>query len=210
MVICGVLVDERGEKKLQELRVKDSKQLSVRKREEFVPEIEKVATHIVILILPASKIDANRRRGINLNQIEAIKMAEIANLLEPDKLIVDAPTFNTNRFRDYLLSKLENKKVKLICENYADQKYPVVSAASIIAKVHRDRKIEELKKKVGFDFGVGYSHDLKSIEFLKRLAKERRGKMPTYVRQTWDTVKQIVEEYKQPKLVSFLKKIIKK
>jgi ribonuclease HII len=137
-------------------------------------------------------------------------MAEIANLLEPDKLIVDVPSFNTSKFRDYLLSKLENKKVKLICENYADQKYPVVSAASIIAKVHRDKKIEELKRKVGFDFGVGYSHDIRSIEFLKKLAEERKGKMPTYVRQTWDTVKQIVEEYKQPKIVSFLKKIIKK
>jgi ribonuclease HII len=205
-----VLVDERGEKKLRELQVKDSKQLSPKRREEFVPKIEKVASHIVILILPASKIDANRRRGINLNQIEAIKMAEIANLLEPDKLIVDAPSFNTNKFRDYLLSKLENKKVKLICENYADQKYPVVSAASIIAKVHRDKKIEELKKKVGFDFGVGYSHDSRSIKFLKKLARERRGRMPTYVRQTWDTVKQILEEYRQPKIMSFLKRIIEK
>ncbi|MDZ7262738.1 MAG: ribonuclease HII, partial [candidate division KSB1 bacterium] len=45
--------------------------------------------------------------------------------------------------------------------------HPVVSAASIIAKVDRDRKIEELKKKFSYDFGVGYSHDKNTIAFLE-------------------------------------------
>lgn len=210
LVICGVMIDEKNEKKLRKLRVKDSKQLTPKKREELAPEIEKVATHTVILRVPSCKIDANRRRGVNLNQIEAIKMAEIINLLEPDKAIVDAPGFNTHKFRDYLWSKLENKNVELVCENFADQNYPVVSAASIVAKVDRDKQIEKLKKKVGFKFGVGYSHDAKTIKFLEKLAKENKGKLPIYVRHTWDTVERIKNEYSQLRILSFFKKLIKR
>ncbi|MDI6825748.1 MAG: ribonuclease HII [Candidatus Aenigmarchaeota archaeon] len=210
LVICGLMTDEKNEKKLKEIGVKDSKQLTPKRREGLVKEIEKIATHIVVLRIPACKIDANRKRGINLNQIEALKMAEIINLLEPDKAIVDAPSFNTSKFRDYLLSKIENKNFKLICENYADENYPVVSAASIIAKVNRDENIEELKRKVGFNFGVGYSHDPLTIEFLNKLTKENRGKLPTYVRNTWDTVKRIKKEYSQPRILSFFKQMFKK
>lgn len=210
LVICGLLIDEKDEEKLKKLQVKDSKLLTPKKREELAPKIEKIATHTVIIRIPPCKIDTNRRRGVNLNQIEAMKMAEIINLLEPDKAILDAPGYNTSKFRDYLWSKLDNKEVKLVCENFADQNYPVVSAASIVAKVNRDEKIEELKKKVGKDFGVGYSHDSRTIEFLNKLAGENRGKLPIYVRHTWDTAERIMNEHHQLRIFKFLKKIIKR
>jgi ribonuclease HII len=210
LVVCGFLIDEKDGKKLKEIGVKDSKQLTPKKREELAKKIEEIGIHIVIIRVQPCKIDANRKRGINLNQIEAIKMAEIINLLEPDKVIVDAPSYNTNKFRDYLFSKIENKKVKLISENFADQNYPVVSAASIIAKVNRDEAIEELKGKVGEDFGVGYSHDTRTINFLNRLAEKNKGKLPSYVRHTWDTVEKIKNEYSQLRILSFFKKLMKK
>ena len=209
LVVCGFLIDEKDEKKLKKIGVKDSKQLTPNKREELASKIEEIGIHIVIIRVPSAKIDANRKRGINLNQIEAIKMAEIINLLEPDKAIVDAPSYNTNKFRDYLFSKMENKKIKLVSENFADQNYPVVSAASIIAKVNRDEAIEELKKKVGKDFGVGYPHDPRTIEFLNKLAEKNHGKLPSYIRHTWDTVERIKNEYSQLRILSFFKKLIK-
>lgn len=210
LVVCGFLIDEKDEKTLKKIGVKDSKKLTPKKREELASKIEEVGIHIVIIRVPSAKIDANRKRGINLNQIEAIKMAEIVNLLEPDKVIVDAPSHNTNKFRDYLFSKIENKKVKLISENFADQNYPVVSAASIIAKVNRDEAIEELKGKVGENFGVGYCHDPRTIEFLNKLAEKNHGKLPSYVRHTWDTVERIKNEYSQLRILSFFKKLMKK
>lgn len=210
LVICGLMIDDKNEKKLKEIRVKDSKQLTPKKREELAPEIEKIATHIVVLRVPACKIDDNIKKGINLNWTEALKMVDILNLLEPDKALIDTPCVNTNKFKNFLLSKIENKKVDLVCENYADETYPVVSAASIIAKVNRDKDIEEIKKKVGFDFGVGYSHDSRTIEFLNKLAKENKGKFPSYVRHTWDTVVRIKNEYSQLRVLSFFKKLIKK
>ena len=210
LVVCGFLIDEKDEKKLKAIGVKDSKKLTPKKREELASKIEEIGIHIVIIRIPSCKIDSNRKKGINLNQIEAIKMAEIINLLEPDKVIVDALGYNTNKFRDYLFSKMENKKIKLVSENFADQNYPVVSAASIIAKVNRDEAIEELKKKVGEDFGVGYPHDTRTIEFINKLAEKNHGKLPTYIRHTWDTVERIQNQYSQLRILSFFKKLMKK
>lgn len=193
---------------MRKIHVKDSKLLTPKKRKELAPKIEKIASHVVILRLQPCKIDSNRKRGINLNQLEAQKAAEIINLLEPNKVIIDTPSYNSNKFRDYLWSKLQNKKVKLICENFADKNYPVVSAASILAKVDRDQQIEELKKKVGVNFGVGYPHDSRTIKFLNELAE--KGKMPSYVRKSWDTVEEIMRRRKQKRIISFFKKLLKK
>ena len=210
MVICGLMVDENGEKKLREIKVRDSKELTPKKREELAPLIEKIATHVVILRVQPCKIDNSRKHGINLNKLEALKMIEIINLLEPDKAIIDTPTVNTKKFEDFLRSKTEKKNIEFVCENYADKNHPVVSAASILAKVNRDKAIEELKKKVGFDFGVGYPHDQRTIEFLHKLARENNGKLPNYVRHTWDTAEQITKQYKQLRILSFFKKLVKK
>lgn len=209
LVICGLAIDEKAEKKLKKLEVKDSKELSPKKREELAPKIEKIATHTIVIRIPSCKIDANRRRGINLNQIEALTMAEIINMVNPEKVIVDSPSYNSNKFKDYLWSKIENKNIKLISENFADKNYPVVSAASIIAKTDRDKKIRELEEKIGEPLGIGYPHDEVTIRFLEKIAEKNNGKMPAYVRQTWDTVEQIKKRYEQKGILSFLKSIIK-
>lgn len=207
MAVCGLVIDKKDEKKLKKIGVKDSKELTPKKRKELAKEINKIAEHVIIFLVPPCQIDKSRRNGTNLNQLEAIKMAEIINMINPDKVIVDAPSHNNKKFRDYLRAKLDNKKIELICENFADKNHPVVSAASIMAKVERDRKIEELKKKVNYQFGVGYSHDPRTIEFLEKLAKENKGKMPSYVRQTWETVESIKKKYEQKGIFSFLKKL---
>ncbi len=209
LVLCGLVVDEKQEKELKKIGVKDSKLLTPKKREELAEKIEDIATHTIILRIPAHKIDANRKRGINLNQIEAIKMAEIINIANPDKVYVDSPSYNSSKFTDYLSSRIENKKIKIIAENYADKNYPVVSAASIVAKVDRDEQIKKLEKEVGEPLGVGYPHDETTIKHLEKLARENKGKMPRYVRTTWDTTKQIIKRYEQKGLVGFLKKIVK-
>lgn len=210
LVICGLFVDEKRENRLKKLGVKDSKQLTPKKRLYLAPRIEKIADSVVVMKVQPCKIDSNRKMGVNLNKIEALKMAEIINLIEPDKAIIDTPSYNTTKFSDFLFSKLEKKDVELVCENYADETYPIVSAASIIAKVSRDEDIEELKKKVGYDFGVGYPHDARTIEFIKKLVIENKGKLPNYIRHTWATVETIVAEHKQTRVLSFLEKLIKK
>jgi len=213
LVLCGLLIDEKDEKKLKKIGVKDSKELSPKKRELLFKKIDKIAEFSVVLKIPACKIDANRKRGVNLNRLEAKKMAEIINMLKPDKVIVDTPGINTRKFKDEIILELdqENKdKMEIICENFADKNHIVVSAASIIAKVERDRSIEELKKEVGADIGVGYSHDTKTIEFLENLIKERGSNLPRYVRTSWDTVEQMIKKHKQKKILEFFRKIVEK
>ena len=67
----------------------------------------------------------------------------------------------------------------------ADDLYAVVSAASIVAKVTRDRMIEDLKSQWG-NIGSGYPSDPDTIAFLKRYIKER-GEPPSIARMSWKT-----------------------
>lgn len=210
LVIAGVLMDKSLNEELKILGVKDSKMLSSKKREELAEKIEEMAAHIIVVRVPSYKIDKNRREGINLNQLEAIKMAEIIDIGRPTTVYVDAPSFNTEKFKNYLLSKISSKETEIIAENNADKKYPVVSAASIIAKVDRDNQIKKLEKEIGEPIGVGYPHDELTIKHLEKLAEKNKGKMPNYVRVTWDTTKQIIKRYEQKGILGFLGKAFKK
>jgi len=199
MVIGGVLIDEKDSNKLKIIGVKDSKLLSPKQREALYPKIKKIAKDHVILKISAKEID-ELRKTTNLNKIEAEKMAQIIKAMKADKAYVDAPQVSTEKFKNILLTLAKNK-TEIIAENYADLKYPVVSAASIIAKVERDKDIEKIKKIVGFDFGVGYSHDQRSIEFVKKCLKEK--KYLEFIRQSWITVSNLKVKKEQKTLKEY-------
>jgi len=203
MVIAGVKILKRDEKKLIKLGVRDSKELSPKRREELAKEIEKIAKDIVVLRVQPCKIDSYRARGINLDKIEAMKMAQIIDMLDGGKIYVDSLEQNTEKFKNLIMSFLERKDFNLVVENYLDESIPVVSAASIIAKVNRDQAIKEIERKVGQPIGVGYSHDKRTIEFIKKLIKEKK-ELPNYVRKSWITVKEIQKESWQKKLKDFI------
>jgi ribonuclease HII len=205
MVIAGVVIDKKDEKKLRALGVKDSKKLSPRRREELALSIEKIARSVIVLRVPACKIDSYRAKKINLDRIEAMKMAEIIEMCNADKIFIDSLEFNPEKFKKIILSNLSDKKFDLVVENYADETYPVVGAASIIAKVERDKAVEEIKRKEGIDFGIGYSHDNRTVEFVKKLIKERK-ELPNYVRQSWITTQLLKKSSWQRKIKDFFKK----
>jgi ribonuclease HII len=206
MVIAGVVIDKKDEKKLKVFGVKDSKELSPRRREELTSLIEKIAKSIVVLRIPACKIYTYMKNKINLNKIEAMKIAEIIEMSDFDKIYIDAPqkvdsdSIKPNKFmeliRQFIQSK-EKKNIDMVVENYLDESIPVVSAASIIAKVERDNQIDELKRKLNFDFSNGYPSDPKTIEFLEKNLRE--SKEPSrYIRWHWssvfDTVERLLEK----------------
>ncbi|MEM3615319.1 MAG: ribonuclease HII, partial [Candidatus Methanomethylicia archaeon] len=70
----------------------------------------------------------------------------------------------------------------------ADAIYPVVSAASIVAKVNRDFIIDKIKEKYG-DIGSGYPSDPKTIKFIKKCIES--GEIPDFIRMSWSTIKRI-------------------
>lgn len=208
MVIAGVVIDKKDEKKLIAFGVKDSKKLSPKRREELAKQIEEIAKDIVVLRVQACKIDSYRAKKINLDKIEAMKMAEIIEMCNADKIYIDSLEQNTKKFKDLIISFLKNRNHNLIVENYLDESVPVVSAASIIAKVERDKAIEEIKNKVKFDFGVGYSHDPRTIKFVKKLISENK-ELPSFVRKSWITTKILQEKSWQKKIKDFFKGIKK-
>ncbi|MDD5416547.1 MAG: ribonuclease HII [Candidatus Aenigmarchaeota archaeon] len=200
LVIGGILIDEKDEKKLKELGVKDSKMLSSRQREMMYKEIKKIVKDYVTIHISAKEIDDERKR-INLNRIEAEKIAQIIKTLNPDVAVVDAPQVSTDKFKKMLMGMAKNG-TKIISENYADKNHAVCSAASIIAKVERDKEIEKIKIKVGTDFGVGYPHDERTRAFVKSALKEK--KFLEHIRHSWITVDDLIEENEQQKLKTFL------
>ena len=198
--MCGVLINERDNSKLKKLGVKDSKLLTAKKREELYPKIIKLAKDYKIIVIDNKEIDAALKSdSLNLNWLEANKTAEIINALNPDKAIVDLPSNNEPNYRKYLLKRIKNKDIELILEHKADVHHPVVSAASILAKVTRDAEIENIKKQIGIDFGSGYSHDPLTINFVNKHFKEYSN----IFRKTWMTYKEVVEKAGQRTLADF-------
>jgi len=194
LVIAGVLVESEDLPKLVQLGVKDSKLLSPNRREALAVEIKRIAKkHVVVKLSPTEidKVVEKGRKLHRLNWLEARAMAKVIELLRPDVVYVDASDVLEERFKQQILEFLPFK-VEIISEHKADRKYPVVSAASIIAKVERDREIAELKVKYG-DFGCGYPTDPKTMEFLRRCL-EIFKEYPDFVRKSWKPAKKVKRE----------------
>ncbi len=185
LVVAGVAVQTENLQLLAELGVKDSKLLTAKKREALYPEIIKLTENHHIIKVPPAQIDKVVRSSRvlhKLNRLEAQTMAKIIDVLKPDEAYVDAADVLEQRFGSHI-SECLRYKTKIVSEHKADRTYPVVSAASIIAKVERDGEIAKLKVKYG-DFGTGYLTDEKTMVFLKRLL-ERNGDYPSCIRKSW-------------------------
>jgi ribonuclease HII len=191
LVIAGLTISEYDQKKLIDFGVKDSKTLSVKKREKLTIKITSIAKSIKYFHIEPKFIDVvvNRNKKLKkLNYLEAMGMAKIIRELGPSEAYVDAADVNPIRFAEEILAVLPVKP-RLICEHRADKQYPVVSAASILAKVKRDSIINGLKKIYG-DFNSGYPSDPKTILWLKDWYSKNKS-MPEQVRGSWAPVKKI-------------------
>jgi len=194
LVIAGVLMKEEDIPKLVQLGVKDSKLLSPHRRETLAPEIRRIAKNYHVIKLQPKEIDRvveTGRKLHRLNRLEAQTMAKIIETLKPDIAYVDASDVLEQRFKEHILEELPFK-IPIISEHKADRTYPVVSAASIIAKVERDKEIAELTRKYG-DLGCGYPTDNKTIEFLQQCLK-KLDEYPEFVRKSWKPAKKAKTE----------------
>ncbi len=202
MVICGVLFNPEAIPKLEKLGAKDSKTLTPSRRLSLSKKIQSLATKIEFRYVSATDIDRLRKRT-TLNEIEVAEFVSVAKSLNPKEVYLDAADVNAERFGNKVseLSGLAAKGAVIISEHKADSKYPIVSAASIMAKVERDRIIGEMHREYG-DFGSGYPSDPKTIGFVKELIKARR-KLPPIIRKSWDSVQKIRESIEQARLDSF-------
>ena len=194
LVVAGVAVKSENLPLLSELGVKDSKLLTAKKREALYPEIIKLSENHHIVKVPPAQIDKvvfSSRVLHKLNRLEAQTMAKIIDALRPDEAYVDAADVLEQRFGNHI-SECLRFKTKVVSEHKADRTYPVVSAASVIAKVQRDAEIAKLHEKYG-DFGTGYLTDEKTMSFLKRLL-ERNRDYPGCIRKSWKPAQRVKNE----------------
>ena len=203
LAIAGVLLDEKDLPKLICLGVKDSKRLSPRRREELAAEIKKLALKYHVAMLSPAEIDRVVETGKKLhklNRLEAQTMAKVITVLRPDVAYVDASDVLADRFKQHIAENL-TFKVQIISEHKADAKYPIVSAASIIAKVERDRALSALREKYG-NMGCGYPTDSNTIKFLEFWIT-KFGSYPDFVRKSWKPAKRLKRkaEAEQTKLI---------
>ncbi len=153
MVIAAVGVS--SENVFTEFDVADSKLLSPRVRERLYVIIRK-RFRVATVRIDAHEID-EIRTGMTMNACVAMAHAQVIDKLSPSIAYVDACDVNAFRYANMVKSHLE-QSCEIVSEHKADKTFKVVSAASIVAKVTRDREITALSKKYG-EIGSGYPSD---------------------------------------------------
>jgi len=222
MVIALVKISGQDLKSIENLSVKDSKKHSKNRREELF----KIITNnydVRYEILEAKTID-KLRDTINLNKIEIMAFTKLINSVLKEEypnykdsnkiqkintkieIYIDACSSNEKAFANQIKSKLivnDENNIKIIAEHKADENYKIVSAASIIAKVIRDREIEKYKNIYG-EIGSGYTSDKITINYLKNYVAER-GELPEIARMSWKTSKKLLNDIKTKNNVDKIK-----
>lgn len=206
MVLAGCLVDEKTEKEFKRLGVKDSKQLT-QKRREFLDRIikEKAETFETVMV-SANEIDSMIKDGTNLNEIEAFLCGRIINKINKGfdkiKVVVDCPSTGIVKWQDMLKTKIDNlSNLEISCEHKADKNHIAVSAASILAKTVREKEVSKLKEIYGNDMGSGYASDPITTKFLRKNIKKLDNS--GLFRKSWATWKNAVAVGEQKKLRDF-------
>ena len=183
LVIAGVSIKRSKIKKLSSMGVRDSKKLTPAAREKLYKKIIEFADNYYVAKIYPKTIDRSVSKH-KLNHLEAKYMAKVISKLKPTVSYVDSCDVNPRRFGKEI-AKL-SKRSKIRSYHHADSRFVIVSAASIIAKVNRDRAIARLRKE--HDLGSGYPSDSKTINFVSNWVSN--GKViPSFVRKSWKPVK---------------------
>lgn len=210
MILAGCLMDGKTARELKKLGVRDSKQLTEKRREFLAEEIkEKVEVFETVIVSP-EEIDTLLKEGTNLNEVEAMACAKIINKINSAskfregkiKVILDCPSTSIVKWQDSLKMKIDDlSNLEISCEHKADQNHVEVSAASVIAKSTREKEMEKLKSVYGKEMGSGYTSDPVTRKFLKTNIKKFNNS--GIFRKSWSTWKETASASHQKKLGDF-------
>lgn len=200
MILAGCLLDRETSKEFRRLGVRDSKQLTHRRREFLANEIRKKSKAFDRVILSPKEIDKNKEKGIKLNELEALAAAKIINKLNKGKgkikVVLDCPSTSIKKWEDFLKTHINNlSNLEISCEHKADRNHVSVAAASILAKSQREKEVSKLKKKYG-EIGSGYPSDPKTKKFLSKNVRKHKK----IFRKSWSTWQKANSDRAQRKL----------
>lgn len=196
MVVAGVSAPDMD--MVTSTGVSDSKTLSRKRRETLYAEITENFV-FACRIISAEEID-RLRADISMNDIVAQAHAEVIRKIPCETAFVDACDVNAERY-GRTVSRYAGEGYSIVSEHKADARYAVVSAASVVAKVTRDRCIDLLHQEFG-NFGSGYPSDPLTIQFLEGYITENETP-PSCARSSWETTRRIIDRLSQATLFDF-------
>ncbi|KAM5584827.1 ribonuclease H2 subunit A [Rosa sericea] len=196
-MVYGCLYCARSyEKTLSSLNFADSKTLKEEKREELFENLkadESIGWAVDIIDPRELSAKMLKKNKINLNEIShdsaiglVTKVLNMGVLLT--EVYVDT-VGDTEKYRTKLSERFPG--VNFVVAKKADSLYPVVSGASIAAKVTRDRALrewvlDETAEDLHKNFGSGYPGDPDTKAWLQHHKHSVFG-FPTLVRFSWGT-----------------------
>lgn len=150
-------------------KIKDSKQLSIKMREQLYEQIIKDAISYQVIFISPQEVDE-----LNPKQASIKGMTEIANFISPTPttVLVDAEK----------LPKVKHKTISII---HGDAKSISIAAASILAKVSRDHYMIEIQNKYP-QFSFAKHKGYGTILHLKELKKN--GPIPNFHRFSYKPI----------------------
>ncbi|CAN2236383.1 ribonuclease HII [Candidatus Planktophila versatilis] len=141
LVIAAVILHDPSAPELAAVR--DSKEISEKKREELFDVIMELAASVCVIRVSVQEID---ERGVHAANLDGMRRAVKGLTIEPAYVLTDG-------------YPIQGLAIPNVAVWKGDQVVTAISAASIIAKVTRDREMIELDKKYpqyGFAGHKGY------------------------------------------------------
>ena len=198
LVMTAFSVEAKRERELKEAGARDSKEMTPESREAVRKKIEKIGEHRTVTI-PATLINSAMERKISLNELEAREISVVLSAVVAEiegrgdrvaAIYLDSPDPIPEKYAKRVRKAVPPlEKIKIISDNKSENKHPYVAAASVIAKTTRDDELRKIKEEFGEDFGTGYTHDAKTIDFARRHLRDPR--LAPYLRTRWKTVRNL-------------------
>lgn len=213
MVYVCVAVSDANAQILNNPLIRDSKKLSDSQRIVSYDTIKKSSEALFwqTIEISAETITKEMECGISLNTIAGNAVIELvlsslrhiykkdrspANIaVRLDTLSSDTEVYagyyrESRVLQDVITNHFPKTKYSVNAYVKGDSLYKVISAASIMAKEVREKRIAELQKQYG-DFGSGYPSDKKTITWIER---NYPSPADLICRRTWKTWKNIEEK----------------
>ncbi|KAF7132828.1 hypothetical protein RHSIM_Rhsim09G0141700 [Rhododendron simsii] len=184
------------QKTLSSLNFADSKTLKEEKREELFENLkaeESIGWEVDVIDPRELSAKMLKKNKINLNEISHDSaMGLVKRVLNMGVLLTEVYVDTVGDPEKYQIKLSERfPHIKFVVAKKADSLYPVVSGASIVAKVTRDRAVrdwvlDETAENMHRNFGSGYPADPATKSWLEHHKHNVFG-FPTLVRFSWGT-----------------------
>ncbi|RYJ14788.1 ribonuclease HII [Halogeometricum borinquense] len=186
--------------------IDDSKRLTSARREEIDQTLRgRDDVTVGVATIDPVRID-DPTTDMNSLTVAAHVAAVAAVAQDADEVVTDAGDVDESRFGRRVRTGVgdEGTDVTVVSEHRADETYPHVGAASVVAKVRRDTLMETIGERYE-DYGPvgsGYPSDPTTREFLRTYVSET-GELPDCARASWATCDDVLNAAAQSSLADF-------